>query len=124
MDPVALSTKHLQSHENLSPRCLCSINKTDTFLDYHSCITRAEAGLHAGEYIFRCSTNQCGYVGESLLFVLKNYTYLVISQSLWIASIEMGALLVRLYQGVVSYFKSPMSTLTLFNSTVKITLTP
>lgn len=63
--PEDLRDKLAKSGQS-SPQCLCPILNPDVSLVFQASIIRAEAGLHTGQLVVRCLSNQCGYVGERL----------------------------------------------------------
>lgn len=50
------------------PTCLCPLKDIDAVpsdLGSKSSIVQADTGLHTGEYVIKCSSSKCGYIGES-----------------------------------------------------------
>lgn len=64
--PATLHERAQGSPEWPKPYCLCSIKGIDIPSGLQSNCVRADAGIHAGEYVFVCSVKQCGYIGTCL----------------------------------------------------------
>jgi hypothetical protein len=51
------------SHNFMFPSCLCAANQTQ--IAYTEVKVQLEVhGQHSGEWVVRCATNGCGYLGE------------------------------------------------------------